>query len=238
VRIRPASKLCLACGRVISVELSDFCTKMCKVSYYEVFLWSGGGVFFGDEDELVTPQELADAKMTLRAFEHRRLSGEQEGDLTTGLYSSDETDIWRNSNRSDAMNDSYSSAEPPAQWGDEMRESLKELNEAQEKLGDLHRWVSSQLTAADVWPRVQSEDARELFLAVHERLENAIRAASASFKRYSGSPLECLFSHGTLSREQHYILLAMGATEAELPTPSFGSAAGPGLGGSTNIQSP
>jgi hypothetical protein len=43
------------------------------------------------------------------------------------------------------------------------------------------------------------------------------KAASAAFDRYSAGPVERLFRKQPLSREDYFLLQAMGATREELP---------------------
>lgn len=107
----------------------------------------------------------------------------------------------------------------PQTWAQELRAVIAATDEAARLLGALQAWTRDAVVAKDVWPRELPEPPRSLFAALQARLDEARQSASAAFHRYSSDPVERLFMKQPLSREEYFLLQAMGATERELPSP-------------------
>ena len=102
-------------------------------------------------------------------------------------------------------------------WADELRAVLSATDEVARLLHELHAWTSDRVVPDDVLPREMPEPARTLFESLNQQVVTARDAAAAAFHRYSSGPLETLDMKQPLSREEYFLLQAMGATKEELP---------------------
>jgi hypothetical protein len=95
-------------------------------------------------------------------------------------------------------------------WAQELRAIIAATDEATQLLHLLRAWTWDSVVAEDVLPRQLPEAADRLFESLRQQLAGAREAASAAFGRYSSGPVERLFTKRPLSREDYFLLLALG----------------------------
>jgi hypothetical protein len=107
------------------------------------------------------------------------------------------------------------------QWAKEIRETIAALHEVQESLAQLKTQLPKSLVANDALPLELPEPIGSLLSLLDAKVIASLLAAGQSFARYSSDPVEHLFAKRELTREEYYLLQAMGATDLQLPPPTF-----------------
>jgi hypothetical protein len=101
-------------------------------------------------------------------------------------------------------------------WADELRQVCAASEAAERICEELHRWAWDNAVAHDVLPEELPEPLEKLLVALRQELTRVRSAGRAAFERYSSEPVGRAFSGRQPSREEYYLLLAMGATKPEL----------------------
>ena len=101
-------------------------------------------------------------------------------------------------------------------WADELRQVCTAAEAAERLCAELHRWAWDNVVAHDVLPEKFPEPLEKLLAALCHELTRVSSAGRAAFERYSSEPVGHAFSGKQPSREEYHLLLAMGATKAEL----------------------
>jgi hypothetical protein len=116
-----------------------------------------------------------------------------------------------------------------SRWGQDLRATIQSADAAIQSIDRIAAYLWDQLTAADCLPRELPEEANSLIREARQRALAMRERARAAFNRYSADPVEALFRHRRLSREQYFLLRAMGLSESDLPTPQSLATETPGL---------
>ena len=108
-----------------------------------------------------------------------------------------------------------------SEWAKELRATIAAIEAAMRTLATLNEHTRNAPSANGGVPREIPENIHKLLSKLNGELNTALESSKSSFDRYSGNPVMRLFTKKDLSREEYFLLQAMGATEAELPEPTW-----------------
>jgi hypothetical protein len=107
------------------------------------------------------------------------------------------------------------------QWAEELRTALSAIEASMSLVGEIHAFTWENLTTHDAIPRELPLPLAELLQRANSKLASAREAIQSAFRRYSAEPVETVLLRRPMSREQYFLLLAMGATREEIPVPGW-----------------